>query len=86
MSIFKSPTVVDPLDVALNKGRSVRGLLSSYVADLEESNALHGEVVAAEDDKIRKAEGRKEIAQQEITLNAQLADNLRNALGFNDTV
>lgn len=84
MSIFRSNVVVDPLDQAVSKGRSVRGMISGFVADLDESNALHNEVIAAEEAKIREAQGRKEIATQEISLNTTLASNLRTALGQND--
>lgn len=82
MAIFKrTVNEVDPLDVALTKGRNVRGLLSSYVSDLEESNGLHNEVVSAEQAKVREAQGRIEIAQKEITMNSTLAKNLKAALG-----
>lgn len=84
MAIFSKTPEADPLDVAVSKGRSVRGLLSSFVSDLDDSNALHGEVVAAEDAKIREANSRKEIAQQEMNLNSALAVNLRSALGLTD--
>lgn len=85
MSIFKSKTVeVDPLDEAINRGRNVRGLLTSYVTDLDDSSNLHDEVIATEQENVRTAQGRIEIAQKEKALNVALATNLRNTLGLQD--
>lgn len=85
MAIFKRTVVeVDPLDRAIDKGRSVRGLLTSYVNDLDESSALHDEVIDTEQSKVREAQGRIEIAQKEKALNVALANNLRTTLGLQD--
>lgn len=85
MPIFKRNVVeIDPLDKAINQGRSVRGLLTSYVTDLDESSALHDEVIGAEQGKVRDAQNRIEIAQKEKALNVALATNLRSTLGLQD--
>jgi hypothetical protein len=82
MAIFsRSVPQVDPLDAAVTKGRNVRGLLTSYVNDLDESNALHDEVINVEQSKVREAQGRIEIAQKEKSMNSTLAANLKAALG-----
>ena len=85
MPIFKSKTVeVDPLDAAIDKGRSVRGFLSSMVTDLADANRLHETVKEAENANIVAAQSRIEIAEQEIQLNSALVTNLRNTLGLQD--
>lgn len=85
MSIFKSKTVVvDPLDQAIDKGRSVRGFLGNMVTDLAEANRLHEGVKEASLSVIQTEQGRIDIADQEIELNSALVTNLRNTLGLQD--
>lgn len=85
MPIFKSRTVaVDPLDAAIDKGRSVRGFLGSMVTDLSEANKLHEQVKEEANGVIQVQESRKEIANQEIELNTALVTNLRSTLGLQD--
>lgn len=85
MAIFSRNTVqADPLDTAVTKGRNVRGLLSSYVSDLLESNELHDAVIETEQSVVRNAQGRIEIAQREKDMNLTLANNLKSALGVGE--
>lgn len=85
MSIFKSKTVtVDPLDAAIDKGRSVRGFLGNMVTDLSEANQLHEKVKADELATIATSNARIDIADQEIQLNSALVTNLRATLGLQD--
>lgn len=85
MALFKRTVVeVDPLDEAIDKGRSVRGFLGNMVTDLDEANRLHEDVKTREQNKIETAKSRIEIADQEIQLNAALVSNLRSTLGLQD--
>jgi hypothetical protein len=85
MAIFKRTVAeVDPLDAAIDKGRSVRGFLGNMVSDLAEANRLHESVKETENANIVSAQSRIDIAEQEIQLNSALVANLRNTLGLQD--
>ena len=85
MGIFRKSVVeVDPLDKAIDQGRSVRGFLGNMVSDLTEANRLHEQVKEDANNVISQQNARIEIANQEQELNTALVTNLRNTLGLQD--